>query len=123
LAALITCLVAAMLAYAARLHPDGYTRSAIRLSTVGYALPGAVLAVGIFIPMAWLDNLLSDWIEAISGVETGLLIQGTLTVMLIAYMTRFLAVSYFPLESAMQRVTRSIDEAAASFGVTGWSML
>lgn len=123
LAALITCLVAAMLAYAARLHSDGYTRSAIRLSTVGYALPGAVLAVGIFIPMAWLDNLLSDWIEIISGAETGLLIQGTLTVMLIAYMTRFLAVSYFPLESALQRVTRSIDEAAAGFGITGWSML
>ncbi|CAD84941.1 ABC transporter permease [Nitrosomonas europaea] len=123
LAALITCLVAAMLAYAARLHSDGYTRFAIRLTTVGYALPGAVLAVGIFIPMAWLDNLLSDWIENISGVETGLLIQGTLTVMLVAYMTRFLAVSYFPLESALQRVTRSIDEAAAGFGVTGWSML
>lgn len=123
LAALITCLVAAMLAYAARLHSDGYTRFAIRLSTVGYALPGAVLAVGIFIPMAWLDNLLSDWIEVISGVETGLLIQGTLTVMLVAYMTRFLAVSYFPLESALQRVTRSIDEAAAGFGITGWSML
>lgn len=123
LAALITCLVAAMLAYAARLHSDGYTRFAIRFSTVGYALPGAVLAVGIFIPMAWLDNLLSDWIEVISGVETGLLIQGTLTVMLVAYMTRFLAVSYFPLESALQRVTRSIDEAAAGFGITGWSML
>ena len=123
LAALITCLVAAMLAYAARLYSDGYTRFAIRLSTVGYALPGAVLAVGIFIPMAWLDNLLSDWIELISGVETGLLIQGTLIIMLIAYMTRFLAVSYFPLESALQRVTRSIDEAAAGFGITGWAML
>ncbi len=123
LAALITCLVAAMLAYAARLYPDGYSRLAVRLATVGYALPGAVLAVGIFIPMAWLDNQLSDWIEVISGVETGLLIQGTLAVMLVAYMTRFLAVSYFPLESALQRVTRSIDEAATGFGVTGWRML
>ncbi|MDL1866258.1 iron ABC transporter permease [Betaproteobacteria bacterium PRO4] len=123
LAALITCLVAAMLAYSVRIHSDRYTRFSVRLATIGYALPGAVLAVGIFIPMAWLDNLLSDWIEAITGAETGLLIQGTLVVMLAAYMTRFLAVSYFPLESALQRVTRSIDEAAAGFGVTGWRML
>lgn len=123
LAALITCLVAIMLAYAVRLHSDVSTRLAVRLATIGYALPGAVLAVGIFIPMAWMDNLLSEGIQVLFGIETGLLIQGTLAVMLVAYMTRFLAVSYFPLDSALQRVTHSIDEAAAGFGITGWSML
>ncbi len=123
LAALITCLAAVMLVYAARLHTGISTRLAVRLATIGYALPGAVLAVGIFIPLAWLDNLMSEWMSILFGIETGLLIQGTLAVMLIAYMTRFLAVSYFPLESALQRVTRSIDEAAMGFGITGWSML
>lgn len=123
LAALITCLVAVILVYAVRLYSGFSTRIAVRLATIGYALPGAVLAVGIFIPLAWMDNLMSEWMFMLFGIETGLLIQGTIAVMLIAYMTRFLAVSYFPLESALQRVTRSIDEAAMGFGITGWSML
>lgn len=123
IAAIITTLAAVLLSYAARLHPSIWVRLAVRLATIGYALPGAVLAIGIFIPLAWLDNLLSDWILAIFNTETGLLIQGTLSVMLIAYMTRFLAVSHFPLESALTRITRSMDEAAICLGVSGWKML
>jgi iron(III) transport system permease protein len=56
-------------------------------------------------------------------IETGLLIQGTLVTMLIAYMTRFLAVSHSPIDSAMQRVTGSIDEAAMGLGLSGWATL
>jgi len=56
-------------------------------------------------------------------VETGLLIQGTLAAMLIAYMTRFLAVSHSPIDSAMQRITGHIDEAAMALGLSGWSIL
>ena len=56
-------------------------------------------------------------------IETGLLLQGTLAVMLIAYMTRFLAVSHNPIDSAMQRITGSIDEAAMGLGLNGWAML
>ncbi len=123
IAAFTTTLVAVLLVYAARLQAGFWTNLAVRLATIGYALPGAVLAVGIFIPLAWLDNLLSDWLLVLFNIESGLLIQGTLAVMLIAYMTRFLAVSHFPLESALARVTRSIDEAAIGFGVSGWKML
>lgn len=123
IAAIITTLIAILLIYAVRLHTGFWVRLAVRLATIGYALPGAVLAVGVFIPLAWLDNLLSDSLLAIFSIETGLLIQGTLAVMLIAYMTRFLAVSHFPLESAQTRITKSIDEAAIGFGVSGWKML
>lgn len=123
LAALITCIIAVLMVYAVRRHPDGVTRSAVRVATIGYALPGSVLAVGIFVPIAWLDGQLSDWVLRLFDIETGLLIQGTLATMLIAYMTRFLAVSHFPIDSAMQRITRSIDEAAMGLGLSGWSML
>ena len=105
LAALLTCSVALLLVYATRRHPDTVTRTAVRISTIGYALPGAVLAVGIFIPLAWLDNWLGEMAMEWFHVETGLLIQGTLAAMLIAYMTRFLAVSHSPIDSAMQRIT------------------
>ena len=123
LAALITCLVAMLLVYAARRHHDGVTRTAIRVATIGYALPGTVLAVGIFVPIAWLDTQLSELVAYFFQIDTGLLIQGTLATMLIAYMTRFLAVSHFPIDSAMQRVTRNIDEAAMGLGLSSLTIL
>jgi iron(III) transport system permease protein len=123
LAALLICSVALLLAYAMRRHPDTVTRTAVRISTIGYALPGAVLAVGIFIPLAWLDNWLGEMAMEWFHMDTGLLIQGTLAAMLIAYMTRFLAVSHSPIDSAMQRITGSIDEAAMGLGLSGWSIL
>lgn len=122
-AALLTCTVALLMVYAARRCPDSATRGAVRISTIGYALPGAVLAVGIFIPIAWLDGWLSEMAMQLFHIETGLLIQGTLVTMLIAYMTRFLAVSHSPIDSAMQRVTGSIDEAAMGLGLSGWATL
>jgi iron(III) transport system permease protein len=122
-AALLTCAVALLMVYAARRYPDAVTRGAVRISTIGYALPGAVLAVGIFIPIAWLDSWLSEMAMQLFHIETGLLIQGTLFTMLIAYMTRFLAVSHSPIDSAMQRVTGSIDEAAMGLGLSGWATL
>ncbi|SEK45433.1 ABC transporter permease [Nitrosovibrio tenuis] len=123
LAALLTCSVALLLVYATRRQSDRVTRAAVRIATIGYALPGAVLAVGIFIPLAWLDNWLSEVVMRLFHIETGLLIQGTLATMLIAYMTRFLAVSHSPIDSAMQRITGNIDEAAMGLGLGGWSVL
>lgn len=123
IAALLTAAVALTLAYTKRQHPDFATRAAVRLATLGYAMPGAVLAVGIFIPLAWLDNQLIDLSKSLFNHDPGLLLQGTLLVMLPAYLTRFLAVAYNPLESQMQRITRSLDEAARSLGVVGIDML
>ncbi len=123
IATLITCIVAILLVYATRLYSDTTTRIAVRIATIGYALPGAVLAVGIFIPIAWFDNQLNEWLLVLFQIESSLLIQGTLGVMLLAYMTRFLAVGHYPIDSAMQRITRNIDEAAMGFGLTGGSVL
>ena len=114
-AALLTCSAALLVVYAARRYPDPITRTAVRISTIGYALPGTVLAVGIFIPIAWLDNWLNEIALRLLDIEAGLIIQGTLFTMLIAYMTRFLAVSHSPIDSAMQRITGNIDEAARAW--------
>jgi iron(III) transport system permease protein len=122
-AALLTCSATLLVVYAARRYPDPITRMAVRISTIGYALPGAVLAVGIFIPIAWLDNWLNKMALRLLDIEAGLIIQGTLFTMLVAYMARFLAVSHSPIDSAMQRITGNIDEAATSLGMNGWAML
>jgi iron(III) transport system permease protein len=123
LAALLTCTVALLLVYATRRHPDAATRNAVRIATLGYALPGTVLAVGMFVPLASLDNWIGGVTLQLFQIETGLMIQGTLAIMLLAYLTRFLAVSHSPIDSAMQRITSSIDEASMSMGINGWMML
>lgn len=123
LAALLICTISILMIYSARRHPDMVARVAVRIATIGYALPGVVLAVGIYVPLAWVDNWFSQMAMQLFSIETGFLFQGTLIVMLIAYMTRFMAVGYNPIDSAMQRVTLSIDEASMGLGVSGLSML
>ena len=123
LSALLICVISILMIYSVRRHPDMVSRMAVRIATIGYALPGVVLAVGIYIPLAWVDNWFSQMAMQLFSIETGFLFQGTFVVMLIAYMTRFMAVGYNPIDSAMQRVTFSIDEASMGLGVSGWGML
>lgn len=123
LAALLICLVVIAMVYALRRYPDSATRYAVRTATIGYALPGTVLAIGVYVPLVWLDGQLSELALHWFQLETGQLIQGTSAIMLIAYLIRFMAVSHYPIDSAMQRVTHSIDEAAMSLGVHGWAMI
>jgi len=118
IAAAVTVGLALLLSYAERHFPDPWTRFAVRASTLGYAVPGAVLAVGIFIPIAWVDSWLVAAGELLLGTKPGLVVQGTLLAMLVAYVARFMAVGFNPIESAMQRVTRSMDEAARSLGLS-----
>jgi iron(III) transport system permease protein len=123
LAALLICVVVIAMVYAVRRYPSFATRYAVRIATIGYALPGTVLAIGVYVPLAWLDGQLSEWILEWFRIETGQLIQGTMIIMLIAYLIRFMAVSHYPIDGAAQRITPSIDEAATSLGVHGWAMI
>ncbi len=125
LAAGSACLVAAValaLVYALR-NAGRMARLAARIATLGYALPGTVLAVAIYSKLTAVNNLLDSAIGALTGNAPGLFLQGTLLAMLLAYTIRFLAVAYQPLDAAMQRLTRSYDESARSLGVGGWRLL
>jgi iron(III) transport system permease protein len=122
LAAGLVCTAALVLSYAARLHPKGLVRYLVRTSTLGYALPGTVLAVGVVIPSAGVDNLLATMTDFL-GLPLMPAIQGTVPVMLAAYMVRFMAVGFNPVDSAMHRVTRSIDETARTLGTRGLGLL
>ncbi len=122
MAAGLVVVAALILSYALRLYRDWPTRFFVRLSTLGYAIPGTVLAVGIFIPVAWFDNQLLAWLKPWAGTG-GSILKGTLTVMLFAYVARFLAPGFNAIDSAMQRITRSQEEAARGMGLTGWRLL
>lgn len=122
-AAALTCGCAVVLVYAKRRGGNGGIGLATRVATLGYALPGSVLAVGIFIPLAWLDNQLVAGLKTWLHVDVGLLIIGTPISMILAYLARFLAAGYGPVDSAMHRITPSLDEASRGLGVGGRALL
>jgi len=98
-------------------HKDWMTQFIVRLATLGYAIPGTVLAVGVFIPVAWLDNYLvgaAQW----AGWGVSQILKGSLLVMLLALSARFLAVAFQPIDAAMQRITRNQGNAARSLGLS-----
>ncbi|MDV2079270.1 ABC transporter permease [Marinobacter xestospongiae] len=115
-AALTTLLIGVTLAYSRRLHDTRGMQILLRLSSLGYAMPGAVLAVGVIIPLAGFDNWLDSLMRNQFGVSTGLLLSGSTFALVFAYTVRFLAVSAGSVESALQKVTPSMDMASRSLG-------
>ncbi len=122
LAAVLVTSTAMLLAYLQRQHRDRIMQSAVRLSLLGYAIPGTVLAVGFFIPLAWLDGQLVTVAHAV-GWDVSAVLRGGLLAMLLAYLVRFLAVAHEPLESGLSRITAHQDDAARSLGITGFDLL
>ena len=112
-----------LLAYVHRRFGGAVIRWTIRLSTLGYALPGAVLAVGIVILVGIVDRGLVRAAQGLFGVQLSAVFQGTLLTVIFACTVRFLAAGYNGISGAMGRITRSLDEASALMGVTGFSML
>ncbi len=117
-AALTTLIIGVTLAYSRRLHNTRGMQILMRLSSLGYAMPGAVLAVGVIVPLAGFDNWLDSLIRDYLGVSTGLLLSGTAFALIFAYTVRFLAVSAGSVESALQKITPSMDMASRSLGHT-----
>ncbi|MDX1757332.1 MAG: iron ABC transporter permease [Marinobacter sp.] len=115
-AALTTLLIGVTLAYSRRLHNTRGMQVLMRLSSLGYAMPGAVLAVGVIIPLAGFDNWLDSLMRDVFGISTGLLLSGSTFALVYAYTVRFLAVSAGSVESALQKVTPSMDMASRSLG-------
>tara|TARA_R100000322_G_scaffold117349_9_gene75604 strand:- start:1645 stop:3279 length:1635 start_codon:yes stop_codon:yes gene_type:complete len=115
-AAVVTVVLALFLVYGVRLTGSRLPRTVLPVSTIGYAAPGAVLAVGILIPLAALDNTLADTVLALTGFDPGLLLTGTAVAMVYAYCVRFFAIAQNAADAAMGRVSPSLPMAARSLG-------
>jgi iron(III) transport system permease protein len=116
-AALATAL-ALLVGYAAR-GPGLWPRMASRIAGAGYAVPGAVIAVGILIPVTRLDHALAAlWVQLSGGPHPGLLLTGGIAALVYAYIARFLAVALQSVESGLSRITPSMELAARSLGCT-----
>ena len=87
----------------------------LRVASLGYAVPGTVLAIGLLVPLAWFDDGANVLIQAFGGAPR-MVLMGSATALVIAYMLRFLAISAGGIEAGLARVPRSLDQAAASLG-------
>lgn len=116
MAAGLTLMLALLLAYGQRLRPLPLIRGSVRLAAMGYAVPGTVIAIGVMLPLAFIDNRIDDVMRAQFGISTGLLLSGTLVALLFAYAVRFMAVAVNTLEAGLGRIRPSMDQAARSLG-------
>nr|WP_256932793.1 iron ABC transporter permease [Psychrobacter sp. BF1] len=104
---LFIAVLAIIIAWTKRQYPDQGTKLMTTLATLGYVVPGTVLAVGVFIPIAWLDNQLIAL-----GITSEQVISGSVIVMLLALSTRFMTVSFQPVDRQLQRLTVNTEAAA-----------
>lgn len=118
LAALLTSACALVLGFARRYQSDRLTTLTVSIATLGYALPGSVLAVGIMIALSQADNFI-HFLSAYAGLNTsGQILGGSVFALLIAYIIRFMAVAHGPIETGLSRIRYSLPEAARTLGAT-----
>lgn len=115
-AAVLTAALGLVLAYGVRLSPRPGMRGMAEAATVGYAVPGAVLAVGLLYPFGALDNAVDAASRTLFGFSTGLLLSGTAAGLVLGYSARFMSLGYRTLDAGLERVTPSLDGASRTLG-------
>ncbi|MEM8827937.1 MAG: iron ABC transporter permease [Cyanobacteria bacterium P01_G01_bin.19] len=114
--AIAAMIISLLMAYGKRLQSSWLMETAVRIAAMGYAIPGSVIAVGVLIPVAGLDNIIDRWMQATFNISTGLLLSGTIVALIFAYLVRFLAVAFGSVESSLSKISPSLDDASRSLG-------
>tara|TARA_R110000796_G_scaffold227766_4_gene344674 strand:+ start:34820 stop:36421 length:1602 start_codon:yes stop_codon:yes gene_type:complete len=121
MAALMTVALGILLVLAKRFQPIRRVRSAVAVANLGYALPGSVLAVAIMFAFSIADNqLLIPLRQWLGEEQPAPMLLGSLFALLLAYLIRFMAVAYGPLDTSLARIRPSLPEAAQSLGQSSW---
>ena len=115
-AAMLAVALAVLLSYAVRLERNAVSIWAARVAAVGYAIPGSVIAVGVLIPLGWLDSRLNIFMHEQFGVLPGLIFTGTMVALVYAYVVRFLAVSFNTVEASLGKITPNMDAVSRTLG-------
>ena len=118
-AALLIALLSILLLYTNRLSPFKWSKYITKTAATGYAIPGAVIAVGVMIPMMDLDRFLIK----ISSNNWGMFLSGSLFIVVFAYVVRFLAVGYNSIDAGFQKTGIAVNEAARSLGASSFRTL
>ena len=122
-ASVIAVSIALLLAYGRRLYKAPVIRTGVTIASLGYAVPGTVIAVGVMTPFALIDNAVDGWMRETFDISTGLILSGTIFALLFAYTVRFLAVSVNAIESGLGKIKPTMDDAGRSMGLSPLAVL
>lgn len=115
-AAFVAIVLGVFLAYSLRLGRAPWLNAVTRLAALGYAVPGAVLAIGILMFLGFIDNSLDSAMRSTFGISTGLIFSGTVVAITFGYVVRFLSLSFGAAEAGLAKITASMDGAARTLG-------
>lgn len=107
-------ILSVLIGFTVRTFPSKTARFMARFATIGYAIPGAIIAVGLLVPFIWIDNQLAGFTDGM----TRIVLTGTWLTLIFGYTVRFMAVGYNNIESTMTKTSVSLDEASRSLGVS-----
>lgn len=99
-----------------QLHPKVYAR----LASLGYAIPGTVLAIGIIIPASIVEHYFNDWLISQGQQPIGLFISGTISILILAFCIRFSAISIGQIQAGYAQMPPNLDQAASILGDNRW---
>lgn len=130
LAAFITVTIALWLCYGKRVASKRrqtkrtrITQASVSFASLGYAIPGVVIAVGVMVPLSWLDNRIIGFSESVFGLNPGLIFSGTIVALLFAYTVRFLSISIQTVESGLTQISHAMDESGRILGLKSREVL
>ena len=123
LAATFAVVTGIFMAYCIRIKKERILRILVRIASMGYAVPGSVLAVGVLVSLGALDNSIDGFMRKNLGISTGLLFSGTVVAVTFGYLVRFLAISFGAVQSSLEKITPSMDGAARTLGHGSFSTL
>lgn len=123
IAAFVAVFLALFLGYAKRLLNTPLVKGSVSVASMGYAVPGTVIAVGVMLPLAWIDNTLDQWLRDNLEISSGLLLSGTLFALIFAYTVRFLSVSVQAVDAGLGKIKPSMDDAGRSLGLSPFGVL
>jgi iron(III) transport system permease protein len=116
LAAALAVVIGTFMAYGLRLRSEKLLKIIVRIASLGYAVPGSVLAVGELVTLGAIDNSIDGSMRRTFGISTGLLLSGTIVAVTYGYLVRFLALSFGGVEASLAKITPNMDGAAKSLG-------
>jgi len=122
-ATVLTLAAALAVIYAHRLRPGALAAGSERIATLGYAVPGTVLGIGLLVPLGMADEALAELVESVTGQPAGLLLLGTSFALIYAYCLRFLAVASGSLEGGFGRIPPALDQAGRTLGASAGGVL
>jgi iron(III) transport system permease protein len=122
-AAFIITLISIMITYVKRLRSKSFTNKLMNIITLGYAIPGPVVAIAVLIPFATFDNFLNQVLISNFDISVGLIFSGSLFILIFAYCIRFLTVSSRTIKNGLESISLATDDAAKSMGASTKTLL